>query len=299
MMSRPSVVFAVQPVVFLCFFVIQLSTPMAQEWEVEEARGTLRVVDMGQPTVSAMLNCLEGLVTTDKDNKVVPCLARNWRWLDDKTIEFRLRRGVTFHNGEHFDAESLKTNWEKYRALENPRVISFTNLPDETEFNIIDKYRVRFSLPKPDALAYVKFAYFFQVAPSFFKEHKVPEKRWVYLPDAGPWGTGPFKLVEGGVPYSKPTDRIVLEAYEDYWDLRYPKVRKIVFDNKLIGNRKEAMRLCMEREGAVDIVSAIRPLDTIKVAESKFARVTKSKDVVHLGGWINQRKKIVSGETSG
>ena len=82
----------------------------AQEWEGRHARGTLKVVDLYEPTVSAMRNCLEGLVTIDKDNKVVPCLARRWRWIDDQTIEFRLRRGVTFHNGEEFDADAVKIN---------------------------------------------------------------------------------------------------------------------------------------------------------------------------------------------
>jgi len=64
----------------------------------------------------------------------------------------------------------------------------------------------------------------------------------------------------------------------------------VVFDNTLIGNRKEAMRLCMETERAVDFVSHIRPLDTLKVAMSKFAKVVKSRDVTWLGGDLNQRK---------
>jgi peptide/nickel transport system substrate-binding protein len=238
-----------------------------------------------------MLNYAEGLVTLDKDNNWVPCLARDWRWINDQTIEFKLRRGVTFHNGEEFNAEAVRINWEAYRKMTNPRVVTLTNLPDEAEFKIVDKYLVRFALPKPDGLAFVKFMWFFQGAPAFFKEHEVPEKNWLYFPESGPWGTGPFKIVEGGVPYLKPTDRIVLEAYDDYWDPRYPKVKRVIFDNTLIRDSKEAMRLCRELEGAVDIVSHMRPLDTLKVAESPFAKVVKSKDVTHLGGLINQRKE--------
>ena len=58
-----------------------------------------------------------------------------------------------------------------------------------------------------------------------------------------------------------------------------------------MGDRKEAMKLCRETEGNVDLVSNIRPLDTLKVAESPYAKVVKSKDVSLLAGWINQRKK--------
>jgi peptide/nickel transport system substrate-binding protein len=83
---------------------------------------------------------------------------------------------------------------------------------------------------------------------------------------------------------------VVLEAFDDYWDPRYPGVSRIVFENTLLGDRSEAMRLCRETEGNVDIVSHIRPLDTLKVAESPFAKVVKSKMVTFLGGAINQRR---------
>lgn len=264
---------------------------LGQEWAVPTARGTIKVVDLEQPNVSVMQNYAEGLVTTDRNNKFVPCLAKNWRWIGDRTIEFKLRRGVTFHNGEEFNAEAVRINWEAYRKMENPRIVTFTTLPDETVFEMEDKYTVRFRFPEPDGLALLRFAWFFQAAPAFLKHHNLPERNWLYLPEPGPWATGPFELVEGGVPYGRPTDRVVLEAFEDYWDSDYPKVRKIIFDNTLIGDRENAVTLCMDNEGTADIVSYIRPLDTMKIAESKCAKVVKSKDVTRLGGVFNQRKR--------
>ena len=47
----------------------------------------------------------------------IPCLAESWKWIDEQTIEFRLRRGVTFQDGEKFDAEAVKINWEAYKEL--------------------------------------------------------------------------------------------------------------------------------------------------------------------------------------
>ena len=99
-------------------------------------------------------------------------------------------------------------------------------LPDETMFEILDDYTVRFILPEPDGLAFVKFKMFFQIAPAFHKDHKFDENCWGYLPEPGPWGTGPFKLVEGGLRWGRPDDRIVLEAYENYWDPRYPRLKR-------------------------------------------------------------------------
>jgi ABC-type transport system substrate-binding protein len=65
----------------------------------------------------------------------------------------------------------------------------------------------------------------------------------------------------------------------------------VIFENRLIGDRQEATRLCRETDGNVDIVSHIRPLETLHVAESKFAKVVKSRDITLMMGFINQRKK--------
>jgi len=272
---------------------ILLSPPsLAQEWTFRvKPRGTLRVVDLVFPSWAVAKNYSEALVALDKDNNLVPGLAQDWRWIDESTIEFKLRKGVTFHNGEEFNADTVKVNWEEYRRMQTPRVVSHTVLPDETIFKSIDEYTVRFTLPEPDGLTLVKFWFFYQIAPAFFKEHKFGERDWGYLSEAGPWGTGPFKFVEGSSLIGRPSERQVLEAYEGYWDPRYPKVKRVIFDNTLIGNRKQAMRLCRETEGKVDIVSFIRPLDTLKVAMSKFAKVVKSRDVAALFGCFNQRKR--------
>jgi peptide/nickel transport system substrate-binding protein len=254
-------------------------------------KDTLRVLDLRASSASVMVNYAESLIALDRDNNWVPCLAESWKWIDDRTIEFKLREGVKFHNGESFDAEVVRVNWEAYRRMETPRPFRFLVPADETLLEIIDDCTVRFSFPEPDGLAFVKLRWFLQFAPAFFAQHKFDEKNWGFLPEVGPWGTGPFELVEGNLRLGRSTDRIVLEAYEGYWDPRYPKIKKVIFDNTLIGNRKEAMRVCRESEGALDIVSFTRPLDTLKVAESPYAKVVKSRDVNRFGGFFNQRKK--------
>jgi len=292
-MSR-RVFFVLAILAFIQFSFSTVLTPasLAQEWEFRlRPRGTLRVVDLGLSSVSGKANYAEGLVTLDKDNNWVPSLAEDCRWIDDRTIVFKLREGVRFHNGERFNAEAVRVNWEEYKRMETPYILSFLVLPDETVFEIIDEYAVRFTFPEPDGLAFVKFRVFYQFAPAFFSEHRFDDNNWGHLPEAGPWGTGPFKLVEGNVRLGRASEQVVLEAYGDYWDRRYPKVKKVIFDNTLIGDRKEAMRLCRETEGSVDIVSYIRPLDTLKVAMSKFAKVVKSRDITGLGSTFNQRKK--------
>jgi len=253
-------------------------------------RGTLRVVDLWNLTGSMRANYAEGLVALDKDNNFVPCLAESWKWINERTIEFKLRQGVSFHNGEKFNAEAVKINWEAYKALSVP-YYPFLTIANSTVFEIVDQYTVRFAFLEPDGLALSKFGMFVQMAPGFLGEHKFPERNWGRLSEAGPWGTGPFQLVEGGASFGKLSERVVLEAYENYWDLRYPKVKTVIFDNTLLKDVEEAMRLCRETEGSVDIVSFIRPLDTLKVATSPFAKVVKSKAFTQTHSAINQRKK--------
>lgn len=284
------------PLAILAFiqfsFCVLLSPPsLAKEWHVRKTRGTLRVVDLGIPGVSVNLMYSDFLISKDKNNNFVPGLAEDWRWVNERTIEFKLRRGVMFQNGEDFNAEAVRVNWEAYKKMEHPTIYRFMDMTDDTVFEIIDKYRVRFTFPEPEALAYLKIWLFDIFAPAFFSQHTFKEFNWSQLEEPGPWGAGPFKLVEGSSLYAQPSDRVVLEAFEDYWDPRYPKVKQVIFENKLLGDRKKAMRLCRETEGSVDIVSGLRPLDTLKVAESPFAKVVKSKDITWLRGFFNLRKK--------
>jgi peptide/nickel transport system substrate-binding protein len=279
-------------VIHLGFSIGQFSTSLAQEWKFGgKPRGTLKVVDLFLPSASAPWNYAEGLVTLDRDNNVVPCLAKDLRWIDDRTIEFKLRQDVYFHNGEKFDAEVVRINWEEYRKMEQPRICRFVMLPDDTKLEILEEYAVRFILPDPDGIVFHKFEWFFQIAPAFFKKHKFDRNNWGRFSEAGPWGTGPFQNVKGGSRYVTESRQVVLEAFEGYWDIQYPKVQRVIFENSLTGDRKEAMSRCMDSEGSVDIVSFIRPLDTLKVAESRYATVIKSKDVAILFGWFNQRKR--------
>ena len=284
------------PLAILTFILVSidvlLSPPsFAREWEVRKPRGTIRVVDLTFSDVSMNVLYSDFLIGIDKDSNFVPHLAEDWRWVNDRTIEFKLRKGVIFHNGEELNADAVRVNWEAYKKMECPTQFSFMDIPDDTVFEIIDKYKIRFTFPEPDAYAYVKFWCFDLFAPTFFSQHTFKEFNWSNLEEPGPWGAGPFKLVEGSALFGKPCERVVLDAFEDYWDPRYPKVKRVILENRLIGDRKEAMRLCRETDGAVDLVSFIRPLDTLKIAESKFAKVVKSKDVTIFQGIFNLRKK--------
>jgi peptide/nickel transport system substrate-binding protein len=81
-----------------------------------------------------------------------------------------------------------------------------------------------------------------------------------------------------------------LEANTDYWDLeRLPRLHRIVFDNTL--SPKEALELVKTGEGHVDLINELRPLETLRVAESPFAKVVKQRGALRtVFGQFNMRQ---------
>jgi ABC-type transport system substrate-binding protein len=236
---------------FFRLTIVLASASFAQEKDLP--RGTLKVVDLWGGTGSMLRNYAEGLLALDKDNNIVPCLAESWKWVNERTVEFTLRRGVSFHNGDAFKAETVRINWEAYKEMKVPVAFPFMAIHDDTLFEIVDEQTVRFTFPEPDGLALVKFAgSFVQMSPTYLAGHKFPEGGWGTLLEPGPWGTGPFKLVEGGMSMRNPSEKVVLEANENYWDKRYPKVKRVIFDNTLMKDVGEATRLCSDTEGTLE-----------------------------------------------
>jgi len=82
----------------------------------------------------------------------------------------------------------------------------------------------------------------------------------------------------------------VLEANTDYWNpKRFPRLHRIVFDNTL--SPKEALELVKTSEGRVVLVNELRPLETLRVAQSPFAKVVKRRGaLVTVFGQFNMRQ---------
>jgi len=111
------------------------------------------------------------------------------------------------------------------------------------------------------------------------------------ISSAGPWGTGRYRMVDGVSLPDKRSDRVVLEANLDYWDPeQFPRLQRIIFDNTLA--QKDAVELVKTSEGRVDLVTYLSPLDTLRVAESPYAKVVKNrKHLETIVGLFNMRKE--------
>ena len=148
--------------------------------EVPTPRGELRVVDKHPLNwVSIAFNVFEHLVELDTHGRLVPRLATSWQWLNDRTLEVTLRQGVTFHNGEVFDAEIVKLNWEENTRLRQPhRIGLFMNFTPGSRLEIIDPHTVRFILPEPDGGVLARLLLMHIGHRQFYRELGWGERHW-------------------------------------------------------------------------------------------------------------------------
>ena len=133
---------------------------MSMGEQMPAPRGELHVVDKSPMNWAyIVVNVFEHLVEISKDGTLVPGLATRWRWLDDRTLEMTLRQGVTFHNGEVFDAEIVKLNWDENLRLRQPFPPgTFMNFKLGSLLEILDAQTIRFHFPEPDGGALLRLS---------------------------------------------------------------------------------------------------------------------------------------------
>lgn len=148
--------------------------------QVPAPLGELRIVDKSPMNwVSMTLNVFEHLMETDVSGKLVPRLATGWRWRNDRTLEVTLRHGVTFHNGEVFDAEIVKLNWDEQSKLQQPHTIGAgLNFKPGSRVEIVDPSTVRFVFPEPDGGALAKLSLMHMANRQFYRDVGWGTEHW-------------------------------------------------------------------------------------------------------------------------
>ncbi|MET0852160.1 MAG: ABC transporter substrate-binding protein [Candidatus Rokuibacteriota bacterium] len=201
-------------------------------------------------------------------------LAESWRLLNDTTWQFKLRRGVKFHNDEPFDASAVKFSVER---MLNPQQAApgRTSIATIDRVEIVDPLTVNVITKTPFPLLPVR------MSPGHCGTVGiVPPKYVAQVGDAGfavkPVGTGPYKLVE----WVK-DDRLVLEANKDY-HRGAPAIDRLVFRPV----PELTTRVAALLSGQADLVSDVPPDQVGKVKASGVARI----EVSTLGGFIIMMK---------
>src|SRR2546426_10016307 len=175
-----------------------------------EPRTMLAVTIVDWTTNNMLEHIYDRLLDRDPQTfKPKPMLAESWRIVNDTNWEFKLRRGVKFHNGEPFTAASVKATIEY--ALDPATKSHFASAAYwglVKEVQVVDDYTVRFvtKQPWPNLIDSASLTNSLMMPAKALKDLG-PEKL-----AQNPIGTGPFKFVEW-----KRDERLVLERNADYW----------------------------------------------------------------------------------
>jgi peptide/nickel transport system substrate-binding protein len=92
------------------------------------------------------------LVQMDPDSKMIPGLATSWKALDDRTWEFKLRKGAKFHDGSELTAEDVAFSIDRVAQIPNSPgpFVAYTKAIVAKE--IVDPYTIRFKTAAPHPL---------------------------------------------------------------------------------------------------------------------------------------------------
>lgn len=188
-------------------------------------------------------NIYEMLVTRNgQTGELEPQLAESWEQVNETTWRFKLREGVTFHDGTPWNAEAAawNINW-----LTNPEANKhvYPNFNEQYTAQAIDEYTLEVSTAgSPDPIMPRRMYWANMASPTATEAD--PELQTAV-------GTGPYMLdewVKG--------ERIVLVANPDYWGGE-PEIQKVTF----VFRTESAVRAAMVRAGEADVAAWLAPQD--------------------------------------
>jgi len=211
-----------------------------------------------QPCGELLHNVFEGLVSVSPSRGIEPELATQWERLNDTRYRLTLRRGVVFHNGELFDAESVR-----FSLMRAAGAYSATAwFPEIAQVQIHDPYLVEVVLKAPDSLFLYRLG---PLAPM------LPPKYFRQTGTAGfgsaPVGTGAFRFVS----WDRARREVVLEANREYWRPRYPKVSSVIY-------RYVDSELALDElaKGRLDLLRRLNPRKTTQFMETGSGKIVKA-----------------------
>lgn len=210
----------------------------------------------------------------DRPGKLVPGLATSWEALPSDRTKwvFRLRPGVTFHDGSAFNADAVIWNFEKVLNTQAPH---FDNrqaaqvrprLPSVASYRKLDDMTVEVTTRTVDSFFPYQMLWFLISSPAQYERLGRSWDRFAQEPS----GTGPFRLAR-----LVPRERAELVRNPTYWNAaRAPKLDRIVLivapetvtrTNAILTNQVDIIEspapdlLPRLRQGGVRIIENVTP----------------------------------------
>lgn len=204
-----------------------------------------------------------------------PALAESWNRLDDRTVEFKLRQGVRFHDGSEMTAEDVVFTFSPIRTAgpggQTPVVTSeYQNSIDRVE--AVDPLTVRIITTEPDPVLEQKLASWTgQIMSQRAWEAAGGWDNWL----RAPVGAGPYKIET-----AERDVRLVLVAHDEYWGGRPPFER---IEYRIVP--EQASRINGLVAGDYDLITDVLP--------DQFSSIEGNEGFEVVGGPIPQIRFII------
>ncbi len=215
------------------------------------------------------------LFDLDEKLAIVPQLATGYEWsADQKSLVIKLRSGVTFHDGEKFDAAAVKFNLERHKSM--PGSNRRGELAVMSGVDVVDAQTVRLNLSAPFAplLAVLTDRSGMMVSP---KAAAAAGEKF----GAAPVCSGPFRFVERVAQ-----DRIVVERFANYWNKGAINFERIVYTPIV----DATVRLANLRSGQFDFIERMAPSDVPGLKSDSRFKVARIVEIGYQGITINVGK---------
>ncbi|MBC7468811.1 MAG: ABC transporter substrate-binding protein [Ramlibacter sp.] len=215
------------------------------------------------------------LLDIDEKLNIVPQLATSYEWsADSKALTMKLRQGVTFHDGEKFDAAAVKFNIERHKTMAGSNRRG--ELAPVASVDVLDPATVRLNLSAPFSplLAQLADRAGMMVSP---KAAQAAGDKF----GAHPVCSGPFKFVERVAQ-----DRMVFERYADYWNKGAIHLDKIIYTPI----PDATVRLANLKSGQLDFIERVSSSDMDKIRADKKLKTSRITEIGYQGITINVGK---------
>jgi peptide/nickel transport system substrate-binding protein len=218
---------------------------------------------LGTVTAGVMRDVFSSLLKTDDRGKIVPDLAESYKNINDTTWEFKLRDGITFHDGSKLTSADVKYTIDTIRdASKSYRLASDFSF---MQIELIDDLNFRIITDEPFSGLLLRLNYV-KIVPRAYVE-RVGDAEFA----AKPIGSGPYKFIEW-----RKDDRVLLEANPDYFGGK-PAIDRVIL--RVIP--EAASRIAALESGEVDIIhnvatsqiSRLKVIPGIEILSAPTSRV--------------------------
>lgn len=193
----------------------------------------------GTTTAQVLAHIFSSLVRTDEKGEIVNDLAESYEVVNDTTWKFKLKEGITFHDGSKLTSEDVKYTIDTIKNKENK-----FKLASDFSFmtvNVIDELNFEIVTDEPFAALLLRLNYV-KIIPKAYVE-KVGSEEFA----KAPIGSGPYKFVE-----RSKDEKVVMQAYDNYFGGK-PAIDKVTY----YVIPEAASRIAALESGDVDIISNV------------------------------------------